>query len=186
MKKQVFIFLSLAILASSGCTNKTSINEQEAGKVIVSYLKGNPAYKIGHFQFGEIKFNNKKERMSLVQYKALASHGYITMKLLKSSKNFFGRDSSYVYQINLLDKASEWVLKQEQNKATVKVANYVLSNEKPVNFWSVNSSTAKVTVALKKINTVFAPFQKEDENSDFITKTYRLKLNPEEGWQVAK
>ena len=63
--------------------------------------------------------------------------------------------------------------------------NYILSSEKPVDFSRVNENNAKVTVTLKKENTVFAPFQKNSsDNSDFITKTYRLKLDKEEGWKV--
>ena len=67
------------------------------------------------------------------------------------------------------------------------MVNYELASEKPVNFSRVNDNNAKVTVSLKKVNTVFAPFQKNSkDNSEFITKTYRLKLDKEEGWKVNK
>ena len=81
----------------------------------------------------------------------------------------------------------DFVLKQDEDKATVKVVLYELTDEKPVNFNRVNDNNAKVTVSLKKANTVFAPFQKnQNDNSEFITKTYRLKLHKEEGWKVVK
>lgn len=185
MKNLLFLF-GICLITAVGCINKSSINEQEAGKVITNYLKGNPEYKTAHFKFGEIKFNSKQEMIMLSKYKTLANEGYISMELLASKKKFLTKDSSYVYRIKILDKASNLVLKQDENRAKVKVAIYEVTNEKPVDFSSVNSSTAKVTVSLKKVNTVFAPFEEEDENSDFITKTYRLKLNKDEGWKVIK
>ena len=185
MKKKLALF-ALSILSYVGCTNKSSINQEEAGKVITTYLKGNPEYKTAHFNYGEIKFDSKKELKQLENYKILANQGYISLSLLKAKKKFLSKDSSVVYQITLTQKASDLVFKQDKNEATVKVADYVLANEKPVNFWTVNSTTAKVTVTLKKVNTVFSPFQEEDENSEFMTKTYRLKLNKEEGWKVVK
>jgi hypothetical protein len=109
------------------------------------------------------------------------------MTLQEGKKKFLSKDSSYVYIIKLTDKASDLVLKQDEDKATVKVVLYELASEKPVNFNRVNDNNAKVTVSLKKVNTVFAPFQKnQNDNSDFITKTYRLKQDKEEGWKVVK
>ena len=187
MRNSVLSLLILAVIAFGGCKNVATINESEAGDVIVTYLKGNPEYKTDKFHFGEMKFNSKKEMVELEKYKTLANEGYISMSLVEGKKKFLSSDSSYTYTIKLTDKASEFVLKQDDDKATVKVVNYELSDEKPVNFSRVNDNNAKVTVSLKKVNTVFAPFQKNsNDNSDFITKTYRLKLDKEEGWKVNK
>lgn len=187
MKKQLFALITLAALAFGGCKNVATINENEAGEVISTYLKGNPEYKTDRFYFGEIKFNSRKEMVELEKYKALANEGYIAMTLQEGKKKFLSKDSSFVYLIKLTDKAKELVLKQDDDKATVKVVDYILADEKPVNFSRVNDNNAKVTVSLKKENTVFAPFQKNSSNnSDFITKTYRLKLDKEEGWKVNK
>lgn len=187
MKNQFLSILVLFTLSFSACKNVATINESEAGGVITDYLKGNPEYKTDRFNFGEIKFNSKKERAELEKYKILANEGYISMSLVEGKKKFLSSDSSYTYSIKLTDKASELVLKQDNDKATVKVVNYELSDEKPVNFSRVNDNNAKVTVSLKKVNTVFAPFQRNSsDNSNFITKTYRLKLDKEEGWKVNK
>lgn len=187
MRNSALSLLILAMIAFGGCKNVATINESEAGDVIVTYLKGNPEYKTDKFHFGEMKFNSKKEMVELEKYKTLANEGYISMSLVEGKKKFLSSDSSYTYTIKLTDKASEFVLKQDDDKATVKVVNYELSDEKPVNFSRVNDNNAKVTVSLKKVNTVFAPFQKNsNDNSDFITKTYRLKLDKEEGWKVNK
>jgi len=187
MKKYTYILIALITISFSACKNVGTINESEAGEVIVTYLKGNPEYKTDRFHFGEMKFNSKKDMVELEKYKTLANEGYVSLTLQEGKKKFLSKDSSYVYLIKLTDKAKDLVLKQDEEKATVKVVNYELADEKPVNFNRVNDNNAKVTVSLKKVNTVFAPFQRNsNDNSDFITKTYRLKLDKEEGWKVNK
>ena len=187
MKKYTYILITLIAVTFGACKNVATINENEAGEVIVDYLKGNPEYKTDRFHFGEMTFNSKKEMAELEKYKTLANEGFVSLTLQEGKKKFLSKDSSYIYLIKLTDKASELVLKQDEDKATVKVVNYELASEKPVNFSRVNDNNAKVTVSLKKVNTVFAPFQKNSkDNSEFITKTYRLKLDKEEGWKVNK
>lgn len=187
MKKIVFYILSLIIIGIAGCKSKTTINQDVAAEVIIDYLKANPEYKTTRFKFGEVKFNSTNEMFELGKYKSLASKGLVTLDLKEAKKRFLSKDSSFVYQITLTDKASPLVLKQDGDKATVKVVEYVLSDEKPVNFEQVNSSTAKVTVSLKMVTTDFEPFDTEaNKNSNFITKTYKLKLSKDEGWKVQK
>ncbi|RZL50800.1 MAG: hypothetical protein EOP00_02430 [Pedobacter sp.] len=187
MKNQYLTILVLFTIAFGACKNVATISESEASEVIVTYLKGNPEYKTDKFHFGEMKFNSKSDMADLEKYKTLANEGYVSLALQEANKKFLSKDSSFVYMIKLTDKASDLVLKQDGDKATVKVVNYELASEKPVNFSRVNDNNAKVTVSLKKVNTVFAPFQRNaDNNSEFITKTYRLKLDKEEGWKVNK
>ncbi len=187
MKKSITYILSFIMIGLAGCKNKTTINQSEAGEVITSYLKANPEYKTTRFNFGEIKFSSTNEKNELGKYRSLESKGLVTLSLKEAKKKFLSKDSSFVYQIALTDKASPLVLKQDADKATVKVVEYVLADEKPVDFSQVNSSTAKVTVSLKKVNTDFALFEKDgNQNSSFITKTYKLKLSKDEGWKVQK
>lgn len=187
MKNLIWTILLLFTIAINGCKDVAKINAEEAGEVITDYLKANQEYKTARFHFGEMKFNSKSEMLELEKYKDLEDEGYISMTLQEGKKKFLSRDSSFVYLIKLTDKASEFVLKQDEDKATVKVVLYELASEKPVNFNRVNDNNAKVTVTLKKQNTVFAPFQKnQNDNSDFITRTYRLKLDKEEGWKVVR
>jgi hypothetical protein len=187
MKKQLLTFLVLFVIAFSGCKDVAKINADEAGDVITDYLRANPEYKTARFNFGEMKFNSDSEMKELEKYRKLADEGYVSLTIQEAKKKFLSKDSSYTYLIKLTDKASDLVLKQDEDKATVKVVNYELASEKPVNFNRVNDNNAKVTVTLKKISTPFAPFQKnEDANSNFLTKTYRLKLDKEEGWKVMK
>ncbi len=183
MKKTILIALITSTLFA--CKNTSTINTDEAGRVITTYLKGNPEYKTTKFEFGELKFNSEKEYAELANYRQLANEGYITFTLLSAKKKFLSKDSSYVYSAKLTQKASEYVLQQNNDKATVKAVIYELTEEKPVDFSKVNDATAKVTVSLKKTNTPFAAFQKNpEENSEFLTKTYRLKYDKEEGWKV--
>ncbi|MGV3546054.1 MAG: hypothetical protein ACO1N4_03260 [Pedobacter sp.] len=185
MKKTILVILIASTLFA--CKNTSTINTDEAGKVIITYLKGNPEYKTTRFDFGELKFNTEKEYAELENYRQLANDGYITLTRLSAKKKFLSKDSSYVYSAKLTQKASEYVLKQDADKATVKAVTYELTDEKPVDFSKVNDATAKVTVSLKKVNTPFAAFQKKpEENSEFLTKTYRLKYDKEEGWKVRK
>ncbi len=66
----------------------------------------------------------------------------------------------------------------------VKAVNYILADNKPVNFVKSNDKTAKATVSLKKEPTEFYAFMTKDSNSDFITKTYKLKFKKDSGWEV--
>ena len=187
MKNQVLSLLILFVLVIGGCKDIAKINAEEAGKVITDYLKANPEYKTTRFSFGELRFNSNKEMKELENYRQLAGEGYISLTLKEAKKKFLSSDSSFTYLVQLTDKASELVLKQDVDKATVKVVIYELASEKPVDFNRVNDNNAKVTVSLKKVNTPFAPFQKDQEaNSNFLTKTYRLKLDKVEGWKVVK
>ncbi len=186
MKKKSLIFLCFFLfLGILSCKDVSKINSEEASEVITNYLKINPEYKTTRFDFGELKFNSRNEMLELEKYRQLEEEGYITLTLLDSKKKFLSKDSSFVYLVKLTDKSREYVLKQDQQKATVKAVIYELTDEKPVDFNRINDNHAKVTVSLQKKNTVFAPFQKNSsDHSDFITKTYRLKLHKEEGWKV--
>jgi hypothetical protein len=171
--------------AFTACKNTSTINADEAGKVITTYLQGKPEFKTTKFDFGQLKFNSEAEYKELAKYKQLANEGYITLTLLSAKKKFLSKDSSFTYNAKLTDLSKEFILKQENDKATVKAVSYQLTEEKPVDFSKVNDATAKVTVSLQKENTPFAQFQKNPhENSDFITKTYRLTFDKEKGWQV--
>jgi hypothetical protein len=187
MKKNIIYILSFLIIGFAGCKNKSTINQNEAAEVITNYLKANPEYKTTRFTFGEVKVSTTTDKTEFGFYRSLEANGLVTINLQSAKKKFLSKDSSFVYVIKLTDKASPLVLKQDKDKATVKTVEYLLSDDKPVDFSMVNSTTAKVTVALKKVKTDFAPFDKDpNENSDFITKTYKLKLNKEEGWKVQK
>ena len=71
--------------------------------------------------------------------------------------------------------------------ATVKMINYVLDDNKPVEFIKINDKSAKATVTLKKEGTDFYPFDNDNRaSSEFITKTYKLRFKKESGWVVTK
>lgn len=187
MKKLSLYILSVLVIGFAGCKNKSTINQNEAVEVITAYLRANPEYKTTRFNFGEIKVNSTSDKTEFGFYRSLESSGLVTINLQSAKKKFLSKDSSFVYLVKLTEKASPLVLKQDNDKATVKTVEYLLTDDKPVDFSMVNSSTAKVTVSLKKAKTAFAPFDKDpNENSDFITKTYKLKLSKDEGWKVQK
>ena len=183
-----FKFLSILLVAVicilTSCKDGTSINEGDASEVITAHLESNPEYKTTSFKFGEIKFHSRKDRENLKKYEELADKGLIQMALNEQKKVFLSKDTIYVYQVTLSEKASPLVLEQSNNRATVKAVNYILDGDKPVNFEQSNDKTAKATVSLKIEPTDFYPFLNKESNSDFITKTYKLKLKKDSGWEV--
>lgn len=186
--KRSLILLIIAIISFhiSGCGNETTINDDEASAVISDYLEEKSEYKTAGFEFGEMKFRENKDIKELNKYKALEDLGYITMSLQEQKKVFLSKDSTFIYLISLTEKAAQLVLDQGKNKATVKTIIYVLDDDKPVNFVKTNDKSAKVTVTLMKEETDFYPFDNnKGSNSEFITKTYKLKLKKEDGWVVA-
>ncbi len=185
LKSYILIFFSYILLLLS-CGDPTQIEADDASKLISKHLETAPEFKTIRFDFGEMKFNSDADMSRLEVYKELANEGLVELEQIEGKKKFLSKDSAFVYVIKLTDKASDFVLKQADGKATVKAVIYELDPDKTVTFNQVNENHAKVTVHLKKINTPFAPFQrKSDEFSDFITKTYRLKFDKNAGWMVS-
>lgn len=168
----------------TSCKNETSINEDDASDLITAHLESNPEFKTTTFKFGELKFHSRKDRENLDKYEVLAENGFITMELDEQKKVFLSKDSTFVYQVTLSDKAASLVLEQSKDRATVKAVNYILADDTPVNFVKSNDKTAKATVSLKKKPTDFYQFMTKDSSSDFITKTYKLKFKKDSGWEV--
>jgi hypothetical protein len=182
-RSYLLLFIAFVSFFTS-CKNETSINQDDASEVITAHLESNPEYKTTTFRFGELKFHSRKDREELNKYKELEGKGLIRMEVDEKKKAFLSKDSTYVYQVTLSDKAAPLVLEQSKDRATVKAVNYILADDKPVNFVKSNDKTAKATVSLKKEPTEFYAFMKKDSNSDFITKTYKLKLKKDKGWEV--
>ena len=186
--KRSAIFLIIAIISFhiNGCGNKTTINDDEAASVISNYLDENPEYKTASFTFGEMKFRQNKDQEELNKYKELEESGYISMTLQEQKKVFLSKDSSFVFLIKLTEKSAPFVLDQGNDKAKVKTIIYEMDNDKPVNFVKTNDNSAKATVTLVKVETDFYPFDNnKGSNSEFITKTYKLRHKKDEGWVVS-
>lgn len=184
MVKYISILFLAFICIFTSCKNESAIDQDDASEVILNYLESNPEYKTTTFKFGELKFHSRKDLGELNKYKELEEKGLISMELDESKKVFLSKDSTYVYLVSLSDKAAPLVLEQSKDRATVKSLNFVLADDKPVNFVKTNERTAKATVSLKKEPTDFYPFMNKDSNSEFITKTYKLKLKKDSGWEV--
>lgn len=184
MKQIHLSLLSIFIIAVIGCKQSSSINATDASEKITAYLIAKPESKNDKFEFGEIKFNSETEMEELAKYKTLADSGYVTLTLIEAKKKFLSKDTSYTYNVKLTENASPFVIEQNNDKATVRVINYILADEKPVDFFVVNDNNAKVTVTLQKSATPFTPFNSDKDNSAFITKTYKLKFEKDKGWFV--
>jgi hypothetical protein len=186
MKKTiVYLFLAIGLAFLSGCGTETTINDDEAASVISNYLKENPEYKTASFTFGEMKFRQNKDQEELKKYRELESSGYITMDIQEQKKVFLSKDSSFVYLIKLTEKAAPFVLDQSKDKAKVKTIIYEMNQDKPVDFAKTNDRSAKATVTLMKVETDFYPFDdNKGSNSDFMTKSYKLRHKKDQGWVV--
>ncbi|WP_411272920.1 hypothetical protein [Daejeonella sp.] len=182
-KSLSILFIAIISMLTS-CKNEASIDESDASEVITAHLESNPEFKTTTFKFGELKFHSRKDRVDLKKYEELADKGLILMELDEQKKVFLSKDSTYVYQVTLKENAAPLVIEQSNDRATVKAVNYILDDDKPVNFEQTNDKTAKATVSLKIEPTDFYPFLNKESNSDFITKTYKLKLKKDKGWEV--
>ena len=185
--KRFLILLITAVISFhiSGCKNETSINENDASAVIEEYLERNPEYRTITFNFGELSFRSRKDQEELNKYKLLNDQGFIKMSLDEQKKVFLSKDSTFIYIITLAQKSAPLVIDQGKDKATIKSVNYILDDAKPVNFVKSGNKTARATVTLKKVETEFYPFMKvRASNSEFITKTYKLRLKKDAGWVV--
>ncbi len=182
----IYLFIVLGFVFVNGCGSETTINDDEAASVISNYLDEHPEYKTASFTFGEMKFRQNKDREELDKYRALEESGYISMELQEQKKVFLSKDSSFVYLIKLTEKSAPLVLDQGKDKAKVKTIIYEMDDNKPVNFVKTNNNSAKATVTLIKTETDFYPFDNnKGSNSEFITKTYKLRHKKNEGWVVS-
>lgn len=167
----------------SSCKSGGNLDEGTAEDVISAHLKANPEYESTKINIGEIKFRSKNDKLDLQKYKELEEKGLVEMELQNQKKKFLSKDSVYFYLITLTDKAKPYILKHDAHNATVRAINYVLDEEKPITLIKGDSKIARVTVSLKKELTDFSIFFKDKNvGSNFITKTYKLKLKKEVGW----
>lgn len=183
-KKLMPLYLLFAFFFTS-CSNNAVLDQGAATDLVMDYLKANPVYETEQLELGEVKFKSKNHRATLANYKDLQDKGFVVMELQEQKKKFLSKDSAYVYQISLTDKSKPYVLKQEQNKATLKVIEYTPDEDQPVNIDKSSNKTAKVTIMLKKVKNAFTVFYKDkNTGSNFITKTFKLKYKKESGWVV--
>lgn len=185
MKRSKSLFF-LFILFISACGNNAALDQDAATDIVTDYLKSNPIYETERITLGEVKFRSKSDKIELDKFKDLQAKGFVDLQLQAQKKKFLSKDSTYVYLITLTDRSKPYILEQEQNKATLKVVEYVLDEGKPVRLDKAGNKTAKVTVMLKKIKNAFSVFYQDKNNgSNFMTKTYKMKYKKETGWKIS-
>ncbi len=184
IKKLAPLCLSL-LLFTCGCGNNAALDQSAAADLIDDYLQSNPVYESETIALGEIKFRSNNDKMELEKFKELRDKDFVGMELLEQKKKFLSRDSAYVYRITLTDKSKPYILKQERNKAIVKVMGYDLDESKTARLDKSGNKNARITVMLKKVRNAFSVFYNDkNTGSDFITRTYKLKYEKDQGWIV--
>jgi len=187
--KKIKIVLILTLLFASCSDNLTN---SKAEDIIRECLEKNPQFGKVDFKTGEIMFNTEvKYRQKLLeQYKNLASKGYISLDLKKSSKKYI------TYNVSLTDKAKDFVLETGKlsgiglgDITVIKIYDYELHEVKNVREETLKSITgdltstrAKVTLTYKKINKT--PFyDSKKQLSDFINEKTIFHKTESDGWK---
>ncbi|EDM35677.1 glycine dehydrogenase [Pedobacter sp. BAL39] len=173
-------------LLIAGCKGGGNLDESTATEVITAHLKNKPQFETVRINLGTLKFRGRNDQPELDKYKKLEGKGLVELSLQSEKKRLLAKDSLHIYQVSLTQKANEYVLKQDGNKATVRALNYALADEKPIKLIKGDSRVAHVTTSLKKEKNDFSILLKDrDAAGNFVTKTYKLKFKKEQGWMVA-
>lgn len=169
-----------------GCQNEHVLTERTAVTELQHHLEQNPVYETVVLDYGEVSFRMDQDASLLRAYEQLTSKGYATMELLKKRRHLLSRDSTFTYQIRLTDQAIPYVLEQRADKVTVRTYTFVLDETEPIEIEQTGNHRANVTVTLKQKETDFAHFADKNRaaNASFIKKTYPMRFDKSEGWQV--
>lgn len=175
----------LLLLFTCGCGNNAALDQAAASDLINDYLSAKPVFETEKIALGEIKFKSNSDKRELEKLKDLRNKNFIALELLEQKKKFLSKDSVYVYLVTLTDKSKPYILNQERNQAIVKVMEYDLDESKPARLDKSGNKNATITVMLKKVKNAFTVFYKDkNTGSNFITKTYKLKYQKDQGWIV--
>ncbi|MGM5630567.1 hypothetical protein O2K51_06645 [Apibacter raozihei] len=179
--------LAFVLTGFLSCGDKAALSESTAVNAVEKYLKSYPIYETTEMEIGEVRFKIKRDEQKLVAYKNLASKGYINFELSKQKKKFLSKDSIYIYEVKLTDKARPFVFKQKKEKVEVKTYEYQLDEKEQAKIELSGKKSGNAVVTLQKINTDFAELTADkNPHSSFITKSFTLKYKKEEGWVVTK
>lgn len=182
------MLVTLLSLLLGACGDKRELNERIAMNEIEYYLENFPEYETTELEYGEMTFNNKKDADMLEAYEQLEKYGYVRLELLKEKKKFLSRDSVFIYNVFLTDKAIPFVTKKSANKATVKTFEYVLDKSEGVLLEPSGKNRVKATATLKQQETDFSIIAKKNRASSasFLKKTYTFRFDETSGWAISR
>ncbi|SDE11606.1 hypothetical protein [Riemerella columbipharyngis] len=187
MKNFTLILSSISLLSISACSPGNDLSQSKAQSIIESYIENNPIYETGNFETDKLKLTLNKEKDKVEELQNLINEGYIKLLQEKKRKQFLSRDSVWIIQPSLTEKALPYVVQQNKNYTKVVTLKYKLNRNKDLIFNSKGKSTATCTVILDKEKTPFYKFGKDKQpQSNFITEEFKLKYNEKEGWFIRK
>jgi hypothetical protein len=181
------LLLGFLTLFHVQCSDPKVLQPRTAMNEIEHYLAQNPVYEHTDMAYGEVRLRSDQDQLSINAYKKLAQYGYIKMDLLKESKRFLSKDSTYTYLITLTDKSIPYVLEKTDKKVKVKTFYYELNTSEEAHLEQSGKNRIKATVTLHRKETDFADLvEKGNQNhASFIKKTYNFRFNEQVGWEIA-
>ncbi len=180
------LVLSLTLVIA--CGNKKTLNSRIALNEVAFHLESNPVYETADLDYGEVRFQQRRDSTLLASYQLLESYGYVRLELQKERRRFLSKDTTLSYNVHLTEKSIPFVIEKTDKKATVQTFYYELDRDDEPLIEQTGKNRAKVTVTLTRRETDFADFAKRtvSNNASFIKKTYQFRFDDASGWRITK
>jgi hypothetical protein len=182
-----FIVLFSVSLGLQSCSDPKILQPRTAMNEIRHYLENTPVYEMTEMAYGEVRLRSAQDQKQIDAYKKLEQYGYIKMELMKESKRFLSKDSTFTYLISLTDKTIPFVLEKTDKKVKVKTFYYELDDTEEAHLEQTGKNRMKATVTLHRKETDFADLVDKTNRSHatFIKKSYTFRFNDQFGWEIA-
>ena len=79
------LVLSLTLVIA--CGNKKTLNSRIALNEVAFHLESNPVYETADLDYGEVRFQQRRDSTLLASYQLLESYGYVRLELQKEGHN---------------------------------------------------------------------------------------------------
>lgn len=181
MKKIALLFLTIAGIA---CTSE-SLSVKQATSLIEEHTENHPYFEKSSFHLGERRLSIRKDAEEISILKQLQTESLININTIDKHKKLLSKDSVWVVNIGLTEKASDYVISQKKNRAEVKTYLFTIQEDSDVSLELNSKTKATAKVKLIKKATPFAGISKDkNPNSAFITRDFMLKYDKKTGWYV--
>ncbi len=179
------IFVLIGVVGLNACKRSDAVSGGEAKSLVADYLEHYPVYKVGKVNLNRIKLSSKDDKELMQTLNSLIDEGYVTINDEKRRKKWFSKDSVWIVEPALTEKALPYVVEQNKNNVKVKTMEFVLAKDQGVLVKPTGKNSAVATVKLKKKKTPFYYFGHDNMPTvEYATQEFKLKYSEEDGWQV--